>query len=86
MDEILVIEKFVLLGGHEVTVETEELAEGDGVVNFDSLERRLEALELARRAHEETGFFGQVLGKQARLEVSMLALRHHVPHDGSPGT
>src|SRR6516225_3976723 len=87
MDQILVIEELVLLGGHEVTVETEELPVGGRVVNFDGLERRLEALELARRAHEETGVFGQVLGKQARLEVSIrLALRHHAPRGESPGT
>ena len=88
VDEILVIEELVLLRRHEVTVEPEQLPERRGVVDFDGLERRLEMLELARRADEEAGVVGQVLGQQPGLQVSAppLLLRHRAPRDGSPGT
>ena len=46
VDEVLVIEELVHLGGHEVAVEPEQLAEMRGVVHFDRLVRRAEFLEL----------------------------------------
>ena len=54
VNEVLVIEKFVLLRGHEVTVEAEQRPERPSVMHFDHLKWRLEALELACRADEKT--------------------------------
>src|SRR5437588_11258170 len=87
MDEVFMIEELVLLRSHEVAIEPEQRAERHGVVSFDRLERRLKALELARRADEKTGFGGQILGEQSGLQVaSSLVFRHRVPRDESPET
>ena len=70
VDEILVIEELVHLGRHEMTVETEELAEVRGVVHLDRLVRRAELLELARRADEEAPRVREVLGHQPGRDVA----------------
>src|SRR6202163_1425995 len=70
VDQILMIEELVLFRGHQMSVETEQLSERSGVVNFDRLIRRLEAFELARRANEEAAILGQVFGQDARQKIT----------------
>src|SRR5450755_3202206 len=85
VDKILVIEELVLLRGHHVPVEPEQLSERLGIVNFDRLIRRLEAFELARRANEETAILSQVFGQDARQKIARRrSVRHRGPRDGSP--
>ena len=85
VDQVLMIEKLVLFGRHQMSVETKQLAERFGVVDFDRLIWCLETLELARRANEKPGIVGQVFGQNARLKVAgRYIIRHRGPRGGSP--
>jgi hypothetical protein len=93
VDQILVIEELVHLGSHEVTVETEELAEVRGVVHLDRLKRRAELLELPCGSDEEAPRVREVLRHQSRRNVAAgfarwaaRLLRHPFRRDGSSGT
>ena len=45
VDEVLVVEELVALGGHEAAVEAEELADQGRIPDFAGLERGLAGLE-----------------------------------------
>src|SRR5436190_4858135 len=87
VDQILMIEEFVLFGRHEMTVEPEQHAERSRVVHLDRLVGRLEALEFARRLDENAGIVGQILGEHAGREIPRgVFIRHRALRGGSPGT
>ncbi len=85
VNEILVVVELVLFRRHEVAVEAEQRSERGGIVHLDGLERRLEVLELARRADEKARIVGQILGQHARQQIRGLFLRHRSRRGGWPG-
>src|SRR5438045_8641804 len=78
--EIHVVKTLVLLRVHEIAIETEQLAEGLAVMDFDVLERRTECFDQSRRPDEEAPVIGQILGHRAGREIAFrLPFRHPCP-------
>ena len=93
VDQVLVVEELVHLGRHEMTVETEQLAEMRGVVHLDRLVRRAELLELAcermKNPHASVRYSvispGAIVAAGVARRAARL-LRHPFRRDGSSGT
>src|SRR4029453_4932810 len=75
VDEVLVVEELVHLGGNEMDVEPEKLAEVRGVVPLDRLVRRAELLVLVSGADEESPRLREVFRHQARGKISAVVRR-----------